>query len=111
GAVVGDLDAAQFAATADLDLRLDRTRVPDPLGGGDRVLDGAGGLPVGHGDAVTREQLLALVLEEIHPRLACSRSSRTLVRPPGKAWKRGAVSPWHHGPRHGDPKGHHVRHF
>ena len=62
----GDLDAAGLAAAADQHLRLDHAGVADLVGGGDRLLDGGGGRPGGHRDAVAREQLLALVLEEVH---------------------------------------------
>ena len=70
GAVVGDLDPAELAAAADLDLRLDRARVADLLGGGDRLLHGARRLAGGHRDAVAGEQLLALIFEQIHRRRA-----------------------------------------
>ena len=70
--VGGDLDPAELAAPADLDLRLDRARVADPVGGGDRLVDRARRLARRHRDAVAREQLLSLVLEEIHRRGADS---------------------------------------
>ena len=65
-AVLGDLDAAGLAAAADQHLRLDHARVADVVGGGDRLLDGRRGGAGRHRDAVAREQLLALVLEEVH---------------------------------------------
>ena len=65
-AAVGDLDAAELAAPADLDLRLDRAWVADLIGGGHRVLDGPGGLAVRDRDTVAGEELLALVLEQVH---------------------------------------------
>ncbi len=68
GAVVGDLDPAELAAPADLDLCLDRARIADRLGGGDGLLDGPRRLPGRDRNTVAREQLLALVLEQIHRR-------------------------------------------
>ena len=65
---VGHLDAAGLAAAADLDLRLDHAgeaQLERPL---HRVLDARGGRALGHGDAVAGEELLALVLEEVHRR-------------------------------------------
>ena len=38
--VVGELDAARFAAAADVDLRFDHDRIADPVGDSDRVFDG-----------------------------------------------------------------------
>ena len=64
--VAGDLDAAELPAPADLHLRLDRARIADLVGGSDRLLDRPRRLPGRHRDAVPREQLLALVLEQIH---------------------------------------------
>ena len=66
--VGGDLDPARLAAAADQDLGLDRAGVADPLGGGDGLLDGGRDLAARHGDAVLGEQLLALILEEVHGR-------------------------------------------
>jgi len=68
GAVVGHLDAAGLAAPADQDLGLDDARVADLVGRGDGLGDGRGGTPVGDGDTVAGEELLALVLEEVDPR-------------------------------------------
>jgi hypothetical protein len=65
-AVMRELDAARLAAPPDQDLRLDHARVPELLGGGDRFLDGLGGLAVGDRDAMLSEELLALILEQIH---------------------------------------------
>ena len=64
--VLGDLDPAGLAAAADQDLGLDRAGVADPLRRGDGVVDRVGDLAARHGDAVLGEQLLALVLEEVH---------------------------------------------
>ena len=59
----GDLDATELAAPTDLNLRLDRAGVADLVGGGDGFVAGRRGLAVRHGDAVTGEELLALVLK------------------------------------------------
>ena len=64
--VVGELDAAGLAAAADLHLGLHHHRVADALGGGDGVVDGGHGLAGADRDAVAREELLALVLVEVH---------------------------------------------
>ena len=65
-AVVRQLDAAGLAAAADLDLGLDHHREAEILG----RLHGLGhrrGRPaIRHGHAVLREELLALVFEEVH---------------------------------------------
>ena len=67
-AVGGDLDAAGLAAAADQDLRLDDAGIAELVGGGDRLLDRGGGRALGHRHAVAREQLLALIFEEVHER-------------------------------------------
>jgi hypothetical protein len=64
--VRGELDAAGLAAPADLHLRLHHDGIADTVRGGDRVVDGPDRFTRGHGDAEPREQLLALVLEQIH---------------------------------------------
>jgi len=64
--VLGDLDPARLAAAADQHLRLDRAGVADLLRRGDGLVDRVGDFAAGHGDAVLGEQLLALVLEEVH---------------------------------------------
>jgi hypothetical protein len=66
GAVGGDLDPTRLAAAADQDLGLDRAGVADPIRGGHGLLHGGGDLATRHGDAVRGEQLLALILEEVH---------------------------------------------
>ena len=66
--VGGQLDAAGLAPPADLDLRLDDDRVADPVGGGDGVVDGGDRLAGRHRDAVPGEELLALVLVQVHRR-------------------------------------------
>jgi hypothetical protein len=65
-AVVRQLDPAGLAAPADLDLRLDRHRVAELLGRLNGLGHSRGGSPVGHGHAVLREELFALVFEEVH---------------------------------------------
>ena len=66
GLVRGELHAAGLAAAADQHLRLDDDRVADLVRRGDGVLDGRDGLAVGHPQPVAGEQLLALVLEQVH---------------------------------------------
>jgi hypothetical protein len=68
GPDAGDLDAAGLAAPADLDLRLDDDWVAELLRGGDGLVDGSRRLALRNGDAVLGEELLALVLEEVHRR-------------------------------------------
>ena len=64
--IVGDLDPAGLAALADPHLRLDHARVAHLLrrlhGGGNAV----GVATVGNRDAVLGEELLSLVLEQVH---------------------------------------------
>ena len=66
--VVGELDAARLAAPAGQNLSLDDDRPADLLGGRARLLGGRGEAAFGNGDAEAREELLALVLVEIHRR-------------------------------------------
>ena len=66
GAVLGELDPAGLAAPADQHLGLDHDRVAELLGGLDGLVHGRRVAAVGHGDAVLREELLALVFEEVH---------------------------------------------
>jgi hypothetical protein len=66
GLVGGELDPAGLAAPADQHLRLDDDGVADLARGRERRLDGAR-RPAGRDrEAVAREELLALVLEQIH---------------------------------------------
>jgi hypothetical protein len=65
-AVVGNLDAAGLSASPDLHLRLHDDGVAELLGGLAGLLRGHGNTAFGHGDAVLGEQLLALVLEQVH---------------------------------------------
>ncbi len=66
GLVVGELDAAGLATTADLHLRLDDDGVAGLIGLLHRLVDGVGGAAWAHRDVVAGEVLLALVLEEVH---------------------------------------------
>ena len=79
--VVGELDAARLAPAADLHLGLHHHRVADALGGGDGVVDGRHGLAGADGDPVAREELLALVLVEVHARLLALVSDVASGRP------------------------------
>ena len=71
GFVGGQLHPAGLAAPADQDLRLDDHRVADLVRRGHRILDGRDGLAVGHLQAVTGEELLALILKKVHWRCGC----------------------------------------
>ena len=64
--VRGELHAAGLAAPADLDLRLDDDRVAERIGHLHGVVDGVGDVAGRDGDAVAGEELLALVLEQVH---------------------------------------------
>ena len=91
--VVGELDAPRLAAPAGQNLSLDDDRPADLLGGRARLLGGRGEAAFGNGDAEPREELLALVLVEIHrrgtlpaPRRASphiSRYTHARAAPPG----------------------------
>ena len=63
--VVGDLDAACFAASADLHLRLDDDRIADLVSGGDRFVDRIRGFPGWHGNVEAGKILFALILKQI----------------------------------------------
>ena len=63
---LGDLDAARFAATAGLHLRLDHGDAAELLGGCARLGGGVGDDAGEHGHAVLLEQIAGLVFEEIH---------------------------------------------
>ncbi len=65
-AAVGQLDAAGLAPAAHLHLGLDHDGEAEPLGGGHGVVDRLDGLAGGDRYAEARQQLLALILEEIH---------------------------------------------
>ena len=66
----GKLHAAGLAAPADEDLGLDDDRAgtarQDPLGGGTRLGDGVGDLPVGYGQALRDEQGLCVGFLDLH---------------------------------------------
>ena len=64
--VVGQLHATGLAPSAHLDLCLDRDRVAGIGGHHHCLVDGVGHTSLGDGQAVAGEDLLALVLEEIH---------------------------------------------
>jgi len=66
GLVRGELDAAGLAAAADQDLRLDDDRVADIGRRSDGLLDGVSHLSRRHAQSVAGEQLLALVLQQVH---------------------------------------------
>ena len=64
--VLGELDPAGLPAAPDLDLGLDHAGVADAVGRGHGLLHTRGHLAGGDGDPVTGEELLALVLEQVH---------------------------------------------
>src|SRR3954471_14340490 len=66
--VLGDLDSARLASSADLHLRLDHARVADLLGRLDGALDGVGDPTFGYRNPVAGKELLSLVLEQIQDR-------------------------------------------
>jgi hypothetical protein len=66
--VLGELDAAGLAAATHLHLRLDHDRIADAVGGTDGSVDRLDSLPRGDGNPVAREQLRALVLEQVQRR-------------------------------------------
>ena len=64
--ILGELHAARLAAAAGQDLRLDDDLPADLLRGPPSLVRRGREPPVGDGDAEAREQLLALVLVEVH---------------------------------------------
>ncbi len=68
GLVVGQLHSTGLAAPADQHLGLDDDRVAHLVRGRHSVLDGGHGLACRHLQPVAGEQLLALVLEQVHVR-------------------------------------------
>ena len=65
---VGELDAAGLAAAARQHLSLDDDRAAELLGRGARLLRRRREPPLGDGDPEPPEELLALVLVEVHRR-------------------------------------------
>ena len=63
---VRELDPAGLAAAARQHLGLDHDLAAELLGGSAGLLGGLGETPIRHGDAEAAEELLALVLVEIH---------------------------------------------
>ena len=66
----GELHAAGLAAAADEDLGLDHDRLgagaEEPFGGGARLVDGVGDLPVGDRQALGDEQRLGVGFLDLH---------------------------------------------
>ena len=65
---VGELDPAGLAAAAGQHLRLDDDRPAELRGRGPRLLGARREPPLGHGNAVAAEELLPLVLVQVHGR-------------------------------------------
>ena len=106
--VRGELHAAGLAAPADQHLRLDDDRVADLVGRADGLLDGRDGSPGRHLQAVTGEQLLALVLQQVHLRRGTLTESATARSGPQRA----PMGPRRHNAgAMPHPQEHHVRHF
>ncbi len=61
--ILGDLDPAGLATTADQDLGLDHAGIADAVGRGHRRVDVCSGFALGDGDARLGEELLALKFE------------------------------------------------
>ncbi len=61
-----ELDAARLTAPADQHLRLDHDRIANRVGRPDSILDARDGLTGGNPQSVAGEQLLALILQQIH---------------------------------------------
>jgi hypothetical protein len=86
--VLGELHTAGLAASADLDLGLDDHRAAEVTGGLLDLQHGAAhAAGRGYGDPVAVEQLLALVLDEVHASLrgSCGRSGERRGAPQGRA--------------------------
>ncbi len=62
------LDAAGFAPATGVHLGLDHHRTAQLVGRGHGLVHGGGQPPVADGDVEAGEELLALILEEIHGR-------------------------------------------
>src|SRR5207249_8078398 len=81
-------DAARLAAPARVDLRLHDAGEAEALGGGDGLVDGEARLAVGDGDAVAAQEILRLVLVDVHR-----------GRVPLLAWDVGGGNSWTMHPR------------
>src|SRR6202034_2997098 len=104
------LDSAGLAPSADLDLGLNHARITDVVGRVRGLVDGLGMPSERHGNAVAGEQLLALILKEIHARLHSSRSRAAVTGRPRKRLESVVTLPMASWPRDGDPEGSLVRH-
>ncbi len=111
--VIGDLDAAELAATTDLHLRLDRARVADLLRGSHRLLHGPRRPARRNRDAMTREQLLALIFEQVHADAIYWKGASADLSPRARrapkcsdpaADAHVALEKWHHGRSMAIPK-------
>ena len=78
---LGDLDPAGLAAAADLHLRLDHGYAAEPRGDRSGLVGGRGDLAEADRDAVLPEQLLGLVLEQIHASTSYLKIVPDLIRP------------------------------
>ena len=76
GGVRRELDPAGLASPTDLDLRLHDDRIADAVGGRHRVVDVVGDVTRRDGNAIAREQLLPLILEQVHRDSSGSRAAR-----------------------------------
>ena len=77
---VGELDAAGFPPPARQHLRLDDDLAAELLRRRARLLRTGRGPPLGHGDPEAREELLSLILIEIHPGAGESSDSAVAFR-------------------------------
>ena len=78
-----ELDAARLAAATHLHLRLHDHRVAERVGHLDRLATVVDRCARRHRDAVAREQLLALIFEQIHERLLSTESAQSWLIDPG----------------------------
>src|SRR5918994_6658168 len=89
---LGALDSARLAPSADLDLCLYDARIADLICGRDCLLDRLRVLSPWHRDPVPREQLLALILEQIQ------NGGQRSGEAHGWVAARNAIMPRRHGP-------------
>ena len=88
----GELDATSLAPPTGVDLGLDHDRGAETFGGGHRLVHREGDLTLGDGHAVAGEELLSLILEQIHPvasrrfQSACIRRRRPVDPRLGSGW-------------------------